>query len=335
MLSFDWPWLFVLLPLPLLVYWFVPAKQVASESIFAPSLMMLAEEKQDGANQQPMFIKVLAALAWACLVCAIARPIYVGDEQSLTQSDRNMMLAVDISKSMLEKDMQYQGQLIDRLQTIKAVVTDFVEKRKGDRLGLILFGEQAYIQTPLTFDLATLKQLLDEAVVGLAGNKTAIGDAIGLGVKRLQALPESNRVLILLTDGQNTAGNIEPLKAAELAAQAGVKVYTVGIGADELVVQGFFGPRRVNPSRDLDEETLTQIAQSTGGQYYRARNLAELDSIYSELNKIEPIDSDDQRFRPQKSLLHFPLALGLLISMVIYLQQLGLFPSLLRVRGNQ
>ncbi|WP_396586190.1 vWA domain-containing protein [Bermanella sp. R86510] len=335
MLSFDWPWLFILLPLPLLVYWFAPAKQIASEAIFAPSLMMLAEEKQDGAKQQPMFIKMLAALAWACLICAIARPIYVGDEQSLTQSDRNMMLAVDISKSMLEKDMQYQGQLIDRLQTIKAVVTDFVEKRKGDRLGLILFGEQAYIQTPLTFDLATLKQLLDEAVVGLAGNKTAIGDAIGLGVKRLQALPESNRVLILLTDGQNTAGNIEPLKAAELAAQAGVKVYTVGIGADELVVQGFFGPRRINPSRDLDEETLTQIAQSTGGQYYRARNLAELDSIYSELNKIEPIDSDDQRFRPQKSLLHFPLALGLLISMVIYLQQLGLFPSLLRLRGNQ
>jgi len=284
MLSLSWPWLLLALPLPLLVYFFAPAQQQKQSQVFAPSLMMLAEQKQSGAAQPSKFSLLLLALAWVCLVLAAARPVFVGEPQAITETDRNMMLAVDISGSMAEEDMAVRGRLINRLQAVKAVLTDFIAKRKGDRLGLILFGSKAYIQTPLTFDLATLEQLLNEAALGLAGKQTAIGDAIGLGVKRLQSLPESNRVLILLTDGQNTAGEIDPLQAAKLASQAGVKIYTIGIGADELVVQGFFGPRRINPSRDLDEKTLTEIASSTGGQYFRARNLEELDQIYSLLD---------------------------------------------------
>ncbi|MFT5593150.1 MAG: Ca-activated chloride channel family protein [Oceanicoccus sp.] len=186
-----------------------------------------------------------------------------------------------------------------------------------------MFGSKAYIQTPLTFDLTTLEQLLNEAALGLAGKQTAIGDAIGLGVKRLQSLPESNRVLILLTDGQNTAGEIEPAQAAKLAAQAGVKIYTIGIGADELIKQGFFGPRRVNPSRDLDEPTLIDIAKSTGGQYFRARNLDDLNQIYALLDDLEEIEVQQQMIRPEKSLFHYPLAIALLLTLMIYAYQQG------------
>lgn len=325
MLSLHWPWFLLALPLPLLVYYFVPAQQQNHSQVFAPSLMILAEQKQQGPQSPSRFMYGLMMLAWLFLVLACTRPIFVGEPKAITETDRNMMLAVDISGSMAEEDMAVRGRLINRLQAVKVVLTDFIAQRKGDRLGLILFGSKAYIQTPLTFDLTTLEQLLNEAALGLAGKQTAIGDAIGLGVKRLQSLPESNRVLILLTDGQNTAGEIEPLQAAKLAAQAGVKIYTVGIGADELIKQGFFGPRRVNPSRDLDEPTLIEIAKSTGGEYFRARNLEELDRIYALLDDLEEIEVEQQMIRPEKSLFHYPLALALLLASLIYCIQQGWF----------
>lgn len=328
MLSLHWPWLLLALPLPLLVYYFVPAQQQSSSQVFAPSLMMLAEQKKQGVQKPSLIMYGLMALAWFCLVLACTRPIFVGEPKAITETDRNMMLAVDISGSMAEEDMAVQGRLINRLQAVKVVLTDFIAQRKGDRLGLILFGSKAYIQTPLTFDLTTLEQLLNEAALGLAGKQTAIGDAIGLGVKRLQSLPESNRVLILLTDGQNTAGEIEPLQAAKLAAQAGVKIYTVGIGADELIKQGFFGPRRVNPSRDLDEPTLIEIAKSTGGDYFRARNLEELDRIYALLDNLEEIEVQQQMIRPEKSLFHYPLGLALFLAGLIFALQQGWFSAL-------
>ncbi len=322
MLSLQWPLLLLALPLPFLVYRFAPAFKSEQSQVFAPSLMMLADKKEQQASTPHISVWVLAILAWILLVIAAARPNYVGEPQAITSSDRNMMLAVDLSDSMKEEDMAFQGRLVNRLQTVKAVLTDFIKKREGDRLGLILFGTKAYVQTPLTFDLHTLQILLDEATFGLAGRKTAIGDAIGLSVKRLLDLPESNRVLIILTDGQNTAGEIEPLQAAKLAQQAGVRIYTIGIGADELVVQGFFGPKRINPSRDLDEVTLTTIAQDTGGQYYRARNLEELEQIYTELDALEAIEMEEQSIRPEKSLFHFPLGLALLLASFVYLLQL-------------
>jgi len=331
MLSLQWPWLLLLLPLPLIIYFFAPKKEKIVSEVYAPSLMMLADAKPNQQQRPSLLLIILITIAWVSLVLAACRPIFVGEPKSVTNSDRNMMLAVDISQSMLEEDMTFRGRQINRLQAVKAVLTGFIERRQGDRLGLILFGERAYIQTPLTFDLDTLQQLLDEAVVGLAGKRTAIGDGIGLAVKRLQDLPESNRVVILLTDGQNTAGTIEPLQASKLAAQAGVKVYTVGIGADEMVVQGFFGPRRVNPSRDLDEVTLTTIANDTGGQYYRARNPEELEEIYDILDTLEEIEVEDQVIRPEKSLFHIPLATSLLFAALLYLISAGVFAPITRL----
>lgn len=331
MLTLQWPLVLLALPLPYLVYRFAPVIKRQESKVFAPSLMILAEEREQKTVPSRKILLALAAVAWCALVLSASRPIYVGELESITSSDRNMMLAVDISKSMLEEDMEMNRRMVNRLQAVKNVVADFVSERQGDRLGLILFGEQAYIQTPLTFDLGTLKKLLDEAVVGLAGGRTAIGDAIGLAVKRLQNLPESNRVVILLTDGQNTAGEIEPLQAAKLAAQAGVKIYTVGIGADEMIVQGFFGPQRVNPSRDLDEKTLTAISHSTGGQYYRARNLADLANIYAELDQLEAIEIEEQKVRPEKALYPYPLGFAfLLLTLIVAIKQPSIQAHLLQ-----
>ena len=215
--------------------------------------------------------------------------------------------------------MQLAGTSVNRLVAVKAVVGNFVTERTGDRLGLILFGEKAYLQTPLTFDRNTLQTLLNEAQLGFAGNGTAIGDAIGLSVKRLQDRPENHRVLILLTDGANNAGELDPLQAAALAKRASVKIYTIGIGAETQESWGLFGKRVTNPSADLDETTLTGIAEATGGRYFRARNPEELRAIYEELNRLEPIEQDAETIRPVAALYYWPLAVAFIFSLLIAL----------------
>ncbi len=202
---------------------------------------------------------LLAWLAWTCLLAAVARPQFTGEPVSLPSSGRDLMLAIDISGSMNTEDMEVAGRVTNRLNAVKDVVTDFIARRAGDRVGLILFGTNAYLQAPLTFDLATVEKLLDDAPVGIAGGKTAIGDAIGLAVKRLRTRPADSRVLILMTDGASNAGEVPPDKAAQLAHAEGVKIYTVGVGAEELRVPGFWGEiggRVVNPSADMDTKAL-------------------------------------------------------------------------------
>ena len=207
------------------------------------------------------------------------------------------------------------GSYVDRLTVVKAVVAEFIAQRQGDRVGLILFGTNAYLQAPLTFDLTSVNRLLQEAPVGIAGGKTAIGDAIGLAVKRLRQRPESQRVLILLTDGANNVGEVTPTKAAELAAESNVRIYSIGVGATEMQMPGIFGSfgaRVVNPSADLDEPTLRSIADITGGAYYRAQNTDELAGVYDTINELEEIEQDPQVYRPVASLAHWPLLTALL-----------------------
>ena len=256
--------------------------------------------------------RILLVLAWILLVLATTRPQWVGEQLELPVSGRDLMLAVDLSGSMEVDDFEINGRNVDRLTATKFVARDFIERRKGDRLGLILFGRKAYLQTPLTFDRHTVNTLLMESAIGLAGRETAIGDAMGLAIKRLKDNQQDSRVLILLTDGANTAGEIEPIKAAELAQRYGLKIYTIGIGSDKLVRRGLFG-RQFNPSRDLDEKTLTAIAEATGGQYFRARDTEELNEIYSRLDELEPVEVDSQTFRPVRALFMWPLAIALLI----------------------
>ena len=235
------------------------------------------------------------------------------------------MLAIDLSGSMDIEDMQWQGRPVNRLFTVKKVLNNFISQRQGDRLGLVLFGSQAYLQSPLTFDWQTVQTLMNEAQIGLAGKKTAVGDAIGLTIKRLQSHPEQSRVVILLTDGANTAGEVEPLKAAELAMQSNVKIYTIGLGADFMEVSSFFGSRKVNPSRDLDEATLQKMADITGGHYFRARDSKELEQIYDMIDQLEPTEKDPEIFRPQINVYYWPLSIALFISFLMALQAIGIF----------
>ncbi len=316
MLSFEWPWLALLAPLPLLVYW-LPARTKHRDAAIAVPFYDAAVSYggEHTFTHQRHRAKTLTLLAiWLLLVIAATRPQWIGEPVALPASGRDLLLAVDISGSMETPDMVVQGRKIDRLSIVKYVVGEFVERRQQDRLGLILFGTQAYLQVPLTFDRQTVQTLLQEAQLGFAGKATAIGDAIGLAIKRLRDRPDNARVLILLTDGANTAGEVAPRQAAELAKQAGVKIYTIGIGAEVMESHGILGTRRYNPSADLDEDTLQYIASETGGQYFRARDPAELVRIYSRLDQLEPIEQEAQTYRPTKALFYWPLAIALGLS---------------------
>jgi len=318
MIHFEWPWLLLSLPLPLLVRWLFPAKMALEQAALkVPFLDDFSDAETKSVTQNQKWPLLLASIAWILLVIACTRPQWLGDPIEQAVSGRDLMLAVDLSGSMEVQDFIINKRPVDRLTAIKWVANDFINRRVGDRLGLILFGTQAYLQTPLTFDRKTVMTLLNESAIGLAGDNTAIGDAIGLAIKRLKNQPDNSRVLILLTDGANTAGEVTPLKAAELAAANKLKIYTIGVGADEMIVRSFFGSRKVNPSTDLDENTLVKIAESTGGRYFRARNADELNNIYMLLDQLEPIEKDKQFFRPRTDLFYWPLVLALALSGLI------------------
>ena len=324
MLSFVWPWFYLILPLPFLYRKL--RRSANSESPYLESTILLSiaetQNRLVSSTSQRRLLILLLIIAWLSLVTAIARPVNIGDPVALPTTGRDILLAVDISGSMEREDMIINGRQVDRLYAVKSVVSEFVNTREGDRLGLILFGERAYLQTPLTFDTKTLQDLLIEAQIGFAGNGTAIGDAIGLSVKKLKERPDSNRVLILLTDGSNTAGVLSPSEASDIAKKAKVKIYTIGIGDGRQRNQVLFGQTLVNQNNDLDERTLTAIADLTGGKYFRARDPRELRSIYDQLNKLEPIDQDEELLRPITSLFHWPLALFLTCSLLIILIRL-------------
>ncbi len=325
MIHFEWPWLLAALPLPLIIRWLIPAKMpVEQAALKVPFLDDFSDGETRAVSQTRQWPLLLAALAWLLLVIACTRPQWLGDPIEQAVSGRDLMLAVDLSGSMEEQDFVINKRSVDRLTAAKMVAVDFINRRVGDRVGLILFGTQAYLQTPLTFDRKTVMTLLNESVLGLAGDNTAIGDAIGLAVKRLKNEQANSRVLVLMTDGANTAGEVSPLKAAELAAANHLKIYTIGIGADEMIVRSFFGNRKINPSADLDEKSLIKIAESTGGQYYRARNTEELNNIYMRLDELEPVEKDKQYFRPRSELYYWPLSLALGLAAVIALSKVRL-----------
>ena len=327
-IEFAWPWLFAALPLPLLALLLPRAPERALASLRVPFFATLHNPAMAPAKQTSRIRLLLAVLAWLLLVGAAARPQFIGEPIHLPVSGRDLMLAIDLSGSMESDDMMLHNRRMNRLHAVKEVAGEFIERRTGDRLGLILFGRQAYLQVPLTFDRKTVRQLLNEAAIGLAGKETAIGDAIGLAVKRLRKQPEENRVLILLTDGSNTAGVVDPMKAADLAAQEGIRIHTIGIGADEQLVRSFFGTRRVM-NTDLDEPALKAIAQKTNGRYFRGRDLESLEEIYQLLDQLEPIAEEQQLYRPVNELYVWPLAVALLLSILIALTTSGLPQHLL------
>lgn len=312
MIEFSWPYVFLLLPLPWVVYKFLPAiKFNQNAALKIPELDDFNTFQSELVRVVPSLKASLAILLWLALLTSAARPQWMGEAIEIPQSGRDLMLAVDLSGSMQIKDFEINKQYTDRLTALKLIASDFIDRRKGDRIGLILFGTNAYLQTPLTFDTATVKQLLKEAEVGLAGNETAIGDAIGLAVKQMRESPQASRVLILLTDGNNNAGQLTPEKAAEIASHAQLKVHTIAIGAENMLIQTPFGARNVKSSAKIDEKALKMVAEKTGGNYFRAYNTPELVQIYQDIDRLETIEQKAQYYRPTDEMYYWPLWVAL------------------------
>lgn len=317
MLTWQYPWFFALLPLPFLVYWLTPATKQVSAALRLPFFDRISETSTRKSTHPKTTLTLwFAFLIWALLITASCNPTWSGKPIQMDRSGRDLMLAIDISQSMELPDMRLNNREVDRLTALKHVATEFITARKGDRLGMILFGSRAYLQTPLTFDWRTIQFMLDDASIGLAGPRTAIGDAIGLSIKYLKELHGSNQVLILLTDGANNSGQVLPLDAAELARQLGIKIYTIGLGSDGMVINGFLGPQTINTSDDLDETTLKEIAEMTGGHYFRAKDTAGLAEIYDYINQLEPLSRDTLTMRPQTALYPIPLGIALLLNLL-------------------
>jgi Ca-activated chloride channel family protein len=233
---------------------------------------------------------ILLALTLAFWIVGLARPQFVQRETEVTSEGIDIMLAVDASGSMAAMDFKLKGRPVNRLTVVKKVVSDFIRQQKGDRLGMVIFGDSAYTQSPLTLDYDVLTQLLDHIQVGIAGEGTAIGDGLALSLKRLKDAPGKSKVVILLTDGRNNAGKISPEKAAEIAKSLGVKVYTIGIGTQGQVPfpqEGMFGTRLIYVNLDMDPETLERIAEITGGRYFYAADTGKLAAIYDEIGELE------------------------------------------------
>ncbi|HAW33656.1 MAG TPA: BatB protein [Alphaproteobacteria bacterium] len=312
MTGFAFPWVFLLLPLPLLARAVLPpARDKTGDALKVPFFDSVAALNASGGRSDAakrIFLRLLGALVWLLLIAAAANPVWTGAPVKVPTQGRNLMLVLDISGSMQEADFAYQNRAIRRWDAVQAVADAFVQKRAGDRVGVVLFGERAYLYVPLSYDVATVSQLLREADVGMAGTQTAIGDALGLALKSMIDVPATGKVVVLLSDGAANAGVMRPTEAADLAQKAGVRVYTVGVGSDTVEMTGLFGSLSLPRGDEIDEKTLREIALKTGGKYYRAKNTTDLVEIYGEIDKLEPVKNDDVFARPVKTLFYYPLA---------------------------
>lgn len=317
MLTFVWPWMFLLLPLPWLAYRVLPAR-VPTRALHLPHRGVQLSEGGSAKGWALHWRHAVWLLSWCALVLAAARPQWVGPPHALQRSGRGVMLAVDMSASMQTRDMTLGGRPVSRFAAVRAIAGDFIDRRKGDEVGLILFGTRAYLVTPLTYDLDAVRAQLRNVAVGLAGPNTAIGDAIGVAVRRLRTLPSSERVLVLLTDGVNNEGTLSPLGAARIARAAGVRVYTIGIGSNSSNLPGPFGSVFGNPGSSLDVGVLKRIAKLTHGQFYRATDTRQLAEAYRAIDAQEPTVQGDVMRRRHAPLYPWPLAAGMLLALLAW-----------------
>ncbi|WP_434707361.1 VWA domain-containing protein [Pseudomonas sp. R1-1] len=320
MWQLDYPWLLLLMPLPWLAYRYLPAYNEARSAVrvpfFAAMSRAISEAPGVVGSRRNRWQLLLNLLVWALILLAAARPVLVEKPLERQQPVRDLMLAIDLSQSMETEDFtNANGEKINRLAAVKDVVQGFIDRRKDDRLGLIVFGSGAYPQAPLTLDHASLSLLLADTGIGMAGPNTAIGDAIGLSLKLLDQAHEQEKVLILLTDGNDTSSAITPDHAAQMAASKGVIIHTIGIGDPTAS-----GEAKVNLP------ALEQIARSTGGQFFRAEDRNALNQVYDTLDRLTPHQVKTLSHQPQRELFYWPLAAALLI---LALYHLG---ALLRVR---
>ncbi len=336
MFEFHWPWAGLLLVLPVLARLFWPRPASEGESrvqgrrtvLLHPAVDELQRIFHGDRPRTPLAARLhslLLGLLWVSLVVALMRPQWLEPHEEIRSTGYDLMLAVDTSHSMEALDFTVDGRQVSRMAVVKGVMGRFIEGRKGDRIGLVIFGSQAFILSPLTLDREAVRRLLDGVVPGIAGQGTAMGDAIGLGVKKLRERPPGSRVLVLIADGENTAGRIPPLQAARIAAQEGVRIYSIGVGSNRKHVPIYEGrPRRLVYRDDLgfDEANMRRIADITGGAYFRATDTHALEEIYRRINELEKSESERRSGFIPTPLYRWPLGMGL-VSLLL----LGLFPE--------
>jgi Ca-activated chloride channel family protein len=319
MLDFEFWWALLLLPLPLLARRLLPAAGPGQLAISVPLLDRYGVSGVDNRQAASRSSGIGLWLFWIALVIAAGKPFWLGDAVSRSQTGRDLMLAVDISGSMSETDMTIDARRASRIEVLKVVVKNFIERRQGDRLGLILFGSNAYNFVPLTFDLETLEELLLDVSTGLAGRHTAIGDAIGIAIKSMAQQQAEHKILVLVTDGSNTAGFENPVLAAAVAANQGLTIYTIGVGSDRESLGRTHGLNNIPAGIELNESLLQQIAAVTGGKYFRATSADRLEQIYQALDELEPVEHKYQIHRPQRELFMWPLSVALAIIVILML----------------
>ena len=324
-LSFIWPWMIAFLPLPWIIHRIIKPVHKQHTPLLAPQIIariedQLPTENLIESNQPTKSIPILAILMWFSLIIAATRPVLYLDATPFQVSGKEMLLTVDLSGSMRKEDMYLAGDEVNRLVAVKSVVSEFITRRQGDRMGLIVFGTQAFLQSPLTYDLNTVNTLLNETEIGMAGNNTAIGDAIGLTLKHLyESKSTNNAILILLTDGSNTAGNVNPLDAASKAQEMGLKIYTVGVGK----IKSRNGLDRFMTNKsDMDIDTLTKISDLTGGQFFQANDTEQLGEIYQYINELESVEHEIFSYRLRTEFYVWPLGFAFLLSLLLAWSQL-------------
>ncbi|WP_185230827.1 VWA domain-containing protein [Teredinibacter franksiae] len=304
MIEFEHLWAFALLPLPLIMAFAIPPYKETKDSLQVPYFQQLVTisgaKPSRGASvlQRKWFQGLVLVLAWVLITTAAAKPQWVSEPIEIKKSARDLMLAVDLSGSMAAEDFtNSEGQLIDRLTAVKQVLQQFIPARKSDRIGLIVFGDAPYLQAPFTDALDTVQHLLIETEVGMAGQSTAFGDAIGLAISTFQGSASENRVLIVLTDGNDTGSKVPPMDAARVASANGVSIYPIAMG----------DPTSIGEDA-VDVDTLKVIAETTGGKYFEALDRASLEQAYQEIDKLEPELYESLSYRPKRDIYYIPLA---------------------------
>ncbi|RDI97588.1 VWA domain-containing protein [Dyella solisilvae] len=331
MFQLEHPWLLLILPSPLLVWWLLPPYGERTRAIRVPFFDDLSRITGQTPSRGAVILRgnwlrrILAPICWVLAVLALAGPQWLEPPVERTESARDLLLAIDLSGSMATPDfVDEQGRRTDRLTAVKGVVDEFIQRRTTDRIGLIVFGTNAFPQAPLTLDHVAVRELLDELRVNMAGPQTAIGDAIGMAVKMTEHSQQRDRVLILLTDGNDTASRLPPEKAAAIARAHHIVIHTIGIG----------DPHATGEDR-VDLQALQRIAKATGGQSYRGENRQQLAGIYALLDRMTPSKVKHSVYRPKVKLYYYPLGAALLLMLAYHLLMLGLLAPIARRRAAE
>lgn len=333
MFRFQWPWMVLLLLVPALHWLLSRGRAYASAdtrerrvTLLHPALHTLQgafETRHPAMSRGTLIYYLLLSLLWLSLTGAMMRPQWLEVHTEQRAEGYDLMLAVDASHSMEALDFSVEGQQVSRMQVVKGVMGRFIEAREGDRVGLIIFGSQSFVLSPLTLDRQAVRRLLDDLVPRIAGDGTAMGDALGLGVKKLRERAQGSRVLVLIADGENTAGIIPPLEAARLAAAEGVRIYAIGVGSDREEVPIMENGRLVvRDDLGFDEAVMRRIANATGGAYFRATDTRALESIYRRIDELEKSEAETRSVLIPHPLYRWPLGLACLV-----LLMLGVFPG--------